>query len=223
MEYTLTKSCSRCKIEKPITEFYSDKQKRDGFSCQCRSCIKIRQYQYRRLNPDKVKKIGKKSRQNNREKVAERKRIWQEANREKHREYSKKWREQNREVSLQYYQDNKEKLSEINRLWKKENPEKVRRYNRKRRAMELQVSEQYIKEDEAYTRSLFEDQCFRCGSTDNLTIDHHRPLSRRYGLSRGNAVLLCRSCNSSKNNKEPEDFYTEQEITDLYFNFGIGV
>lgn len=40
--------------------------------------------------------------------------------------------------------------------------------------------------------------CALCGSTETLTVDHLLPLNMGYGLSVDNAVVLCRSCNSSK-------------------------
>ena len=61
----------------------------------------------------------------------------------------------------------------------------------------------------------FSSKCFRCGSTYELQIDHHMPLSRGYGLQRDNAVLLCRSCNSAKSDIHPADFYTQGELNGL--------
>lgn len=44
--------------------------------------------------------------------------------------------------------------------------------------------------------------CVVCGSVDNLSIDHVLPLSKGYGLKPGNAVILCKSCNSRKRCKD---------------------
>lgn len=33
------KTCSKCKEEKPYTEFQKNKGQRDGYSCQCKSCL----------------------------------------------------------------------------------------------------------------------------------------------------------------------------------------
>jgi len=44
--------------------------------------------------------------------------------------------------------------------------------------------------------------CVICGSTDNLAVDHVKPLSKGNGLCPGNAVVLCHSCNSRKKNRD---------------------
>ena len=70
-------------------------------------------------------------------------------------------------------------------------------------------------EDIKIIYSRFEYQCFNCGNINNLEIDHHYPLSRGYGLILSNTVLLCRSCNASKHNKMPENFYTPKQLEKL--------
>ena len=32
------KICGRCKKELPLSEFYKDKQQKDGLSCYCKEC-----------------------------------------------------------------------------------------------------------------------------------------------------------------------------------------
>lgn len=51
----------------------------------------------------------------------------------------------------------------------------------------------------------FQDSCVLCNTTDDLTIDHVKPLSRGYGLEPGNAVILCGNCNSKKIDKQLDD------------------
>lgn len=60
-------------------------------------------------------------------------------------------------------------------------------------------------------RSLMRDQkirmkmpqeCVYCGSTDNLAIDHVVPTNRGGADSGDNAIWACRSCNSSKSDRD---------------------
>jgi len=44
--------------------------------------------------------------------------------------------------------------------------------------------------------------CVIDGSSKKLQIDHARPLSGGFGLKPGNAIILCRSCNCRKNDKD---------------------
>lgn len=48
--------------------------------------------------------------------------------------------------------------------------------------------------------------CFYCGSPMNLTLDHVVPQSRGGSHDPENLVTACRSCNSSKGAKTPEEW-----------------
>jgi len=84
--------------------------------------------------------------------------------------------------------------------------------SRRRRDRKQLLDGSYSFVDEAYTRDVFRNMCFKCGSKNSLQIDHHYPLSKEFCLSRKNAVLLCLQCNASKNNRPPESFYTVDEL-----------
>lgn len=62
---------------------------------------------------------------------------------------------------------------------------------------------------------LFNDECFRCGSTNRLQIDHHMPQARGGKTEPGNLVLLCWRCNNQKSNIEPDVFYGERHLARL--------
>lgn len=86
----------------------------------------------------------------------------------------------------------------------------------RRRRERLHALEPILTNDEALSvREHFDHACFKCGNIHDLTIDHHYPLSKGYALSTDNAVLLCRSCNSAKGSKFPEDFYSRKELACL--------
>jgi len=107
--------------------------------------------------------------------------------------------------------------------WFKENPDYLREYYqtdrgkevarqawRKRRALKAKVRECFTAADERYVFMRDGYKCRKCGMTNaehkekwgqRLHIDHIKPLSKGHALTRFNAQLLCRSCNSSKGNK----------------------
>ena len=114
------------------------------------------------------------------------------------------------ESSKGYYLNNKEKVCDSVKLYRENNLEYYRCLQRMRRALKVSVGESYNAEDERFTRELFDHKCIVCGKTSDLTIDHLYPLSRGYALTRDNAVVLCRSCNSSKLKKLPEDFFSPE-------------
>lgn len=96
-----------------------------------------------------------------------------------------------------------------------------RRQASKRRESKMSLDAGYSDVDEQHTRDMFGERCFKCKSMSALAIDHHYPLSRGFGLSSSNAVLLCKSCNSSKGNKWPEEFYSAAELKILAEKHGI--
>jgi hypothetical protein len=62
------KRCSKCKEIKDLKSFNKDKQKKDGLSPRCFSCLKL----YRILNSEKKKEYSSNYSKNNREKINER-------------------------------------------------------------------------------------------------------------------------------------------------------
>jgi 5-methylcytosine-specific restriction endonuclease McrA len=65
---------------------------------------------------------------------------------------------------------------------------------------------------------VFGAQCAACGRAGQigveLVLDHHQPLSKRNPLLH-NAVPLCCSCNSRKNDTPPEEFYDYWKLLNI--------
>lgn len=89
------KTCTKCKVEKELSEFYKNKTKKDGFHFHCKECTKQYfaeyQKQYHRNNREKLAEQGKKYRQKNRVKRAEYRKQYYQDNREKFAEYRRKY------------------------------------------------------------------------------------------------------------------------------------
>lgn len=49
----IIKVCSKCKKEKPFSDFYKDKNRKDGFRSSCKLCDKPRHQQYYKKHKDK--------------------------------------------------------------------------------------------------------------------------------------------------------------------------
>ena len=185
----MKKTCSKCKVEKLISEFYKNQRNKEGRDYSCKDCVREnRRIHYR----------------NNLEKERQRHRLYRESNRKEINERGRLYREKNRE-----------KVRESLRKFRKNNPEKVRLNERKRRAMKRKVEENYTLEMEAFVHTFFGGKCYNCGTTESLTHDHHKALSRGHALEPGNAVLLCKPCNSSKGTKLPKNFYTREQLEEI--------
>lgn len=52
-----TKLCSRCKLEKPTTEFFADKASKDGLYGYCKACNREKVQEWRENNPERHKEL----------------------------------------------------------------------------------------------------------------------------------------------------------------------
>jgi len=194
------KTCSKCKKEKSLIEFGKLSSSSDGLKRRCKKCANKAIREWNKNNPDKSKAISKRSRKNN-NKTRQK---WDAKNRAKINKQAREWRSRN-----------KDKVSAQAKKWRKNNPHKRAIQHINRRALKNNVVNDYTAKDRIATLSVFNNQCFLCKSTDNLCVDHHYPLSKGNGLSLNNAVVLCRSCNSKKYNRSPEEFYGYKKYAEL--------
>jgi len=124
-------------------------------------------------------------------------------------EDAKRWQKEKRKNDPEW---NKRNIERFHKWYKKNGHTAAYRLKgliraRRRRAKKLELNEVYTEEDQAFTFNLFKGKCAVCGSTERLEIDHWRALSKGNPLTRKNAVLLCKPCNCSKGNKEPEKHF----------------
>jgi 5-methylcytosine-specific restriction endonuclease McrA len=61
-------------------------------------------------------------------------------------------------------------------------------------------------------KELFNNQCAYCGKNSPLTLDHFVPSSKGGPDCLGNLVPACLSCNSSKQDRNPEEWYKSQRF-----------
>lgn len=123
--------------------------------------------------------------------------------------------------SSNYYEKNKEKYKIIRKKHYESNYFIYSKSRRKRRALKLLVNEFFSDIDEQFVREKFNNTCYKCGKTQEkgmkkFAIDHHKALSKLNPLTISNAVILCKTCNSKKLKKDPEQFYNDQELFILY-------
>jgi len=88
--------------------------------------------------------------------------------------------------------------------------------NHKRNEKKRDLDSEWTVEMDLALRDLF-PACVVCGSTDRLAVDHVLPLSKGNGLKPGNAVRLCISCNSVKNNRSLTELLLEWQA-DIIWN-----
>jgi hypothetical protein len=100
-----TKKCTKCGIEKPLTEFSKDKNRKDGRRSHCKACIA----QYNAKPENKKRK-------------AERHALYYAENKEKIAQYYEENKEKILTRGAQYYAENKEKITQYREERKAEQP-----------------------------------------------------------------------------------------------------
>lgn len=142
---------------------------------------------------------------------------WRIANAERHRSLARRWAEANpdrvRRNSTRWKAANRERLNALARArrkvdpavtrerergfaqrWRAANPNKARAQSQRKRARKVGALT-----DEHAPLPAGLPICACCGTTNDLTIDHIKPLARGGKHATSNLQWLCRSCNSSKN------------------------
>lgn len=122
------KTCTKCKIEKPFTDFHKHKSQKTGLRSQCKLCTNESNKKYACENKEKVLTASKKWRENNIDRVNACNRAWNKANPERVKANRKRFMDKNPSKKSEYcksfYYANKEKCLEKNREWRKRNKDK---------------------------------------------------------------------------------------------------
>jgi len=173
--------CSRCRLDKPVTE-YAPSAVKNGCG-NCRVCQQLYTRAYQKANPEKSRAYGRASYQRNleaaRKKSREKQVARRAANPEAGREYQRSWMAKAADESLSKYEESRA-------TWRKRNPERLRAYDLAK----------YDLTPADYDAMLAAQggACACCGATANangkrLFVDHDHST----GAVRG---ILCHHCNS---------------------------
>ena len=194
--------------------------------CGCIECGKERQQTHK----DEIKLSHKKYRDQNAQKIKTRNAKYRKTRKEFIKAYTKEYYQQNKAELLakrknpcpvytkkyrkEYESKNKDKIRQYKREYRKtESGKKVARHDSTRRRYRKKT-QQYTSytHDQLMKRraEVFNNECFYCGATSDLTNDHFFPLSKGGFDSLENIFPACRSCNSSKGAKDPFVWYKEQ-------------
>ena len=173
----LTKKCSRCRQELPVSAFPKDKARKDGLYFYCRECLRLYQKEYRK-----------------KEEFKETKKKWESAN-------ADKLREQNRILKRKYSKT--EKYRQYRHKYKVSDKGKLQNIidQNKRRAHKLNQIKTLTTNQWRIILGLYSGKCAYCGSKKEIQLDHVIPVSKGGGTTITNVVPACKSCNTSKRNK----------------------
>lgn len=174
---TPSKCCSKCGIEKPLSEFHNDKKCKCGKVAACKACVKARGMKYREENTERLREAKRQYYQNNKEVCCERNKKYQEA---LHRQ----------------------EATERTRRWKQEYPEKAKANEHRREARKRGNGGSFSANEWLELCEKYDRTCLCCGRSDvKLTADHVIPVSKGGSSLIDNIQPLCASCNSKKHDK----------------------
>lgn len=109
-----SKICTKCGIEKPLSEFYNRKQTKDGKRSACKDCINFSNKKWINENREKYSQYQRKYLKENKEHFAGLRKKYRKENPERYSEYGKK-----------HYCENREKRILKSRNWYLKNKDKV--------------------------------------------------------------------------------------------------
>lgn len=149
------KHCNTCNQDKELTEFYIAKTSKDGYSSQCKECIKARQTRYNAIHKEEQKIRDAEYRKNNLSKIKEREQSperqaylknYRESHKDSDSQWHKEYYQQNKEDILirqrEYYQQNKEKKKQ----YYNNNVEKIKQYQKEYRLNNIDYIKEYDKQ-----------------------------------------------------------------------------
>lgn len=190
----------------------SDKEKKHEYYINNAYRLKEYRAEYYKENKDRLREVSK---------------AYYEANKEKHNETCRKYYKENKEKLAEYYKAryhenidsekkrqkeyriaNKEKIQARHAERYQQNKEYFRAAWHKRRARLRNADGSHTKEDIQFILEKQKGKCVTCAVciTTDYSVDHITPLSKGGSNNKDNIQLLCKSCNSSKGNKDPIEF-----------------
>jgi 5-methylcytosine-specific restriction endonuclease McrA len=137
----VTKTCSKCDIEKDVSEYYTRKDRKSGYNSRCKICVCIESNAYNSANKEAKSIYGAKYYEENKVLMKENNKQWVKDNPAKVAAKSARHYRNNREASAMYsaknYADNRERRQAQCKLWRQANPSKSNAYSATRRAAKI--------------------------------------------------------------------------------------
>ena len=181
------KKCTTCKETKPVSEFYKDATRGDGYYTTCKKCHAQHVKNWQTHNAERFRDANMKWKREHKKQRAEESKRWAKTYPEKKRKTLAAWREKN---------------PDYGKNWWKNNKDKRRNYAHIRRARTIDNGGNLTVEEWNAILDFYGHKCLCCGRGDvKLTIDHVIPVFHGGKHSADNVQPLCGPCNSRKKDK----------------------
>lgn len=210
----MTKVCSKCHRDLPVSEFHTHNGTSDRLQSKCRSCVKAYRAEYYLKNQERLREYSATFYAANATDVKAYQRGYAERNQFAIRERGKKYRSgPNRDVVLAKkrvdYLANKDRRLAQCKLHKAQHPEYARRSHHHRRAQKFGVSGTFTARSVIEKFAFFGWCCYLCGTAGTihtLEIDHRKPMSRGGTNWIANIAPACSGCNQKKRQRTEQEY-----------------
>jgi 5-methylcytosine-specific restriction endonuclease McrA len=190
------KTCTKCKAEKPFSDFGNLARMLDGLQGHCRECKRLTD----NARPEEIAARKRSRYEANLEKIAEHRRSYVPLT---HNALKAYWRA--------YYADNVERYAANHRAYRYANPEKIAEIARNNRAIRRKAEGKHTAAD---IRAIFDRQGGLCASCQEILfesgkqkyhVDRIMPIALGGSSWPANLQCLCPFCSLSKGAKHPDD------------------
>lgn len=213
--YGLRADCKICH-KKYADKYYKDnKQRYKQYNIDNRERNIISCRNYRENNKDIFNEHKKQYRIKAKKEISIYNKQYRLKNIEIARENNKKYREINKEKLSenykQYYKINKEKLTINTNKWRKEHKELCNISIQKYRSKKYLLINTLTYQQWGTIKKYFNNRCCYCGEEKPLAQEHFIALSNGGEYATSNIIPSCKSCNSSKKNKDFFEWYPKHK------------
>ena len=197
---SLLKCCNYCRVDLPLSEFYSDAQNSDGHKGCCKTCSKKRW----RSGAEFYARVAAQAREYRAtpegraaSNAASRKYMRSEKRKAYALEYKKSGKRT--EVLKRYNESKKRRVVRRRYNQSSGGREKARQYDQERRARLAGVESNFTQRDWELLKDMYGGMCAYCYETNvELVQDHIEPISAGGAHVFDNIVPACEPCNRSK-------------------------
>lgn len=177
------KVCSRCGIEKPLSEFSPHPTGKFGRQSRCKACRTESERDRRANHRDVVRECNRKYCRTHPDRRKQSFRNWYE----EHADFFPKWRAAHRDDTRGYVTK-----------WRRTHPDANQTDKANRRARQRGSEGIHTESEWLELKNEYGQRCAYCGRMTELTRDHIVPLKAGGTNSIDNIVPACKPCNSSK-------------------------
>ena len=196
------KYCPGCKTEKTTESFYKNKSTKDGLQAYCKDCWKMKSGESRVRHIEARRLQARRHRAEIRNAEPERIKL----------EYQEWYAKSGKNYHRDWQSNNREKVRHAAITWRRRHPEESRSSGNKTRLRRAGLTEFHTLDEWLDLIRKCDGKCLKCGTDENITIDHVIAISQGGSDLISNIQPLCKKCNASKGNKStdyrPIDHFT---------------